>query len=130
MHLYRYGSSGFNSRRHGTYRRVVNHHFAATYVALLSVTAEVAETARDIVVDGSVLHTIVLAILCESILHSRLSLCVARIYSVKSPDALRHRSRMCSVAARMYSVEAPVQFATVLGYETIISLLFHQMWMI
>ena len=30
----------------------------------------------------------------ESILHTRLSLRVARIYIVKSPDALRHRSRM------------------------------------
>ena len=55
-------------------------------------------------------------------LHTRLCLRVARIYIVKSPDALRHRSRMYSVAARMYSVEAPVTFATVLGYETIISI--------
>ena len=69
-----------------------------------------------------VLHTIVLAFLCESILHTRLSLCVARIYNVKSPDALRHRSRMYSVAARMYSVAAPVKFATVLCSDTITSI--------
>ena len=47
----------------------------------------------------------VLAFLCESILHTRFSLCVARFFNVKSPDALRHRSRMYSVAARMYTVE-------------------------
>jgi len=39
-------------------------------VELLPVTAEVAVTARDIVVEGSVLHTSVSSILCESMFHT------------------------------------------------------------